>query len=226
MIVEDVVVREGVAVDHQRWDRFVSLSGVGFVVLYLAGFGLIGEVGGTSTPSAAEIGDLFSADPTRTLVGAYLSLLSLVFLLLFVGSLRSTLRIAEGANGRLSATASGGGVAVAAVLAVGFAVIVGAAMRADSVEGLSPDVGLVFYDIYQATLVATAVGFAVLIGSTAVVAFRTKGFPGWLAWASAIVAIGLITPIGFFFVFLALMWVFIASIWLFVSARTQSDQHS
>jgi hypothetical protein len=36
----------------------------------------------------------------------------------------------------------------------------------------------------------------------------------------------LITPIGFFFVFLALMWVFIASIWLFVSARTQSDQQS
>jgi hypothetical protein len=209
---------------EQRWDRFASLAGVGFVVLYFAGFGLIGEVRGTSTPSAAEIGDLYSADPSRTMAGAYLSLLSLVFLLVFVGSLRSTLRMAEGASSRLAATASSGGVAVVAVLAVGFAVIVGAAMRADSVEGLNPDVGLVFYDIYQATLMASAVGFAVLIGSTAVVAFRTKKIPGWLAWTSAVISIGLITPIGFFFVFVALLWVLIVSIWLYVNARTLSDQ--
>jgi hypothetical protein len=209
---------------EQRWDRFASLAGVGFVVLYFAGFGLIGEVRGTSTPSAAEIGDLYSADPSRTMAGAYLSLLSLVFLLVFVGSLRSTLRLAEGASGRLAATASSGGVVVVAVLAVGFAVTVGAAMRADSVEGLSPDVGLVFYHTYQATLVATAVGFAVLIGSTAVVAFRTKKIPGWLAWTSAIISFGLITPIGFFFVYLALLWVFIVSVWLYVNARTLSDQ--
>ena len=104
-MVDEVGAREGGAV-NQGWYRFVSLSGVGFVVLYFAGFGLIGEVSGTSTPSGAEVVALLASDPIKGLVGSYLSLLSLVFLLVFIGALRSTLRLAEGGDGWLSATAS------------------------------------------------------------------------------------------------------------------------
>ena len=166
---------------------------------------------------------MLSANLARTIIGAYLSLLSLVFLLWFVGALRSNLRQTEGGTGRLSATAFGGGISVAAVLAVGFMLVGQAAARANSVEGLSPDVGIVFYDHYRATLVTTAVGFAVLIGATAVIGLRTKKLPDWLAWASAIIAVGLITPVGFIFVYLALVWVFVTSIWLFVSTRSFDD---
>lgn len=209
---------------EERWERIATLTGAGFTAFYFIGFGLIGEVSETSTPSPTEIADLFAANPTRTLVGAYLSLLSLVFLLWFVGSLRSSLRLAESGSGRLSAIAFGGGVSVTAVLAVGFALVGGAAFRADSVEGLNPETGLVFYDVYRAMVgMAAPVGFAVLIGATAVVGFRTKKLPGWLSWLSVIIAFGLMTPAGFFFVFFALAWVFMTSIWLFVAARPSTD---
>jgi hypothetical protein len=220
-------VDEGSLAVDIRLDRVSALTGAGFTVLYFIGFGLIGEISETATPSGSEVVELLSAHPLQTMVGAYLSLLSLVLLLWFVGRLRSTLREWEGSTGRLSATAFSGGSVVAAVLAVGFIVIGQAAARADSAGGLSPEVGIVFYDLYRSALVASAVGFAVLIGATAVIAFRSSEVPGWLAWISAVVAIGLITPVGFFFVLLALFWVLVASIWLFArstsSPETQTD---
>ena len=74
------------------WERVVPLAGVAFVVLSVVGFALIGEVGRTSTPSPEQINDLLSDRPTLRVIGSYLSLLAVPFLVLFAASIYQTLR--------------------------------------------------------------------------------------------------------------------------------------
>jgi hypothetical protein len=205
------------------WQRLAPLTGAAFVVLYFVGFLLIGEVGETSTPAPSEIVDLIEDGPVQVLVGAYLSLVSAAFLLWFAGILRATLRVGEGDPGRFSAVAFGGGVAAATAMSIGFALMAQAALRAESDEGIAPETALVFYDLYRAVLVGPVpIGFAALIGATAVVSFRTQVFPSWLTWSSAVVAVGLVSPLLFIFVIVGFIWVLVVSIWLFVQGGKDS----
>jgi hypothetical protein len=205
-----------------RWDRMAPLAGAASVVLYFVGFALIGEVGSTATPSSEQVVDLLEDGPVQIIVGVYISLVSVALLIWFVASLRSRLSVAEGGTGRLAATAFGGGLVAATALAVGFGSIGQAAFRAESDEGIHPEVAVVFYDLYRAILgSAVPIGFGVLIGATAIVAFRTQVFPSWLVWSSVVVAIGSVSPLLFFFVFIALIWVLVVSIWLFIDGRKE-----
>ena len=42
-----------------------------------------------------------------------------------------------------------------------------------------------------------AISLAVFIGATAIVSLRFALFPSWFGWASALVAIGLLTPFAY-----------------------------
>jgi hypothetical protein len=213
----------GFLVSVSWWQRLAPLTGAGFVVLYFTGSGLIGQVGSTSTPTTAEIVDLLEDGPVKVLVGAYLSLVAAALLIWFAGVIRARLRAGEGETGYFSAVAFGGGVAAATAMSIGFAVMAQAALRAESDEGIDPEVALVFYDLYRSILGGPApIGFAALIGATAVVSFRTRVFPRWLTWSSAIIAVGLISPLLFIFVVVAFIWVLVVSIWLFIAGGKDS----
>jgi hypothetical protein len=60
---------------------------------------------------------------------------------------------------------------------------------------------------------------AVFIGATSVISLRTSMFPKWFGWASAIIALGLLSPIGYFVLAFALMWLLGVSIALFRKGR-------
>ena len=201
-----------------RWERGVPLAGVVFALLIFIGFGLIGQVGRTSTPSAEQIDDLLTDRAPLRLFGVYLSLVAIPFLVLFSGRLYSSLRIVGSGTRWLSMVSFAGGVVAAAPLLVGFAAIGQATIRADSAEGLGPDSAIVFYDLYRSLLTASAMGFAIFIGAAAVESYRTRAFPRWLSWTSGAVAIGLVSPLFFFFVFIAIIWVLAVSVWLFREA--------
>lgn len=206
-----------------RLDRVAPLAGAASIVLYFAGFALIGEVGSTATPSSEQVVDLLEDSPVQIIVGVYISLVSVALLIWFVAILHSRLRIAEGGTGWLAATAFGGGLVAATALAVGFASIGQAAFRAESDDGINPEVAVVFYDLYRAILgSAVPIGFGVLIGATAIVTFRSQAFPAWLVWSSVVVAIGSVSPLLFIFALIALIWVLVVSIWLFIDSRREA----
>jgi hypothetical protein len=201
------------------------LTGAASIILYFVGFALIGEVGGTSTPSAEEVVDLLEDSPVQVLAGAYISLVSVALLVWFAARVRSTLFNVEGGTGRLSAAAFGGAVVAAAAMAVGFASIGQAALRADSARGIDPTAATLYYDLYRALLGGPLpVGMAVFIGATAAVSLRSALLPSWLAWASVAVAIGCVSPLLFIFAFIALVWVLVLSIWLFFDGRGESSR--
>lgn len=199
------------------WARFAPLTGVAFVALALAGSLTVGQF--SYLPATDEIASFFARSSTRVQFGAYLAAVSAPFLIWFSGSLRSRLRAAEGASGRLSAVAFGGGVAGAATIAVAFAILAAAGARGGTEGGLAPAAATVLYDVYGSLVgLAAPVSLAALVGATSVVALRTDALPSWLAWTSAVVALGLLSPFGYVFIGLAFLWVLTVGLMLFGSS--------
>jgi hypothetical protein len=196
------------------WRRVAPLSGAVSIVLYFVGFALIGEVRGTASPSPDRVVDLLEGAPVQILIGAYISLVSVLLLLWFVVTLRSRLQVAGGGTGGFASLALAGGILAAAGMAVGFASIGQAAFRAED-EAIDPQIATILYDLYRAMLSGPMpIGFAALIGASAIVSFRCELFPSWLKWASVVVAVAAVSPLMFFAALFALAWVFVTSIWL------------
>jgi hypothetical protein len=191
------------------------LTGVVSVVLLVAAVVVYGNY--EYLPSGQNIKLFLEEHATRVYVGGYLGLLSAFFLLWFVGTIRTRLRVAEGQPGRVSALAFGGGVAAATVIIVGFSALVAAGQRAGAAGGIGTETATALFDLYGQLLgIGAAIALAVLLEGTAVVSFRTGVLPRWLAWVSGVVALGLLTPISYIFLGVALIWLVVVSILFYV----------
>ncbi|MBW8012927.1 MAG: hypothetical protein FVQ83_17050 [Chloroflexi bacterium] len=193
--------------NDSRLEKLAPLSGALAVVLMMAGAGMLGVY--DYLPSAEKLQGIFSDNSTNLITAGYLGLFSAALLLWFSGNVYSALREREGSDGRLSMVAFGGGVASGVAMGVAFSAILGIGARAGAVGGISGDVAVALYDLYGTILgQMLAFTFAVFIGAAAVVSLRTGMFPAWFGWASALIAIGLLTPLGYFVLFFTLIWLF------------------
>jgi hypothetical protein len=173
-------------------DQLAPLTGLAVFPLGLAG--LIVWEGPADRPELDASPDAILAyfgDRDPVILGGFLVMLSAVFFLWFVGSLRAFLRPAEGDAGRVSAIAYGGGVVTAALILAFPAANVAGALFA---EQLSPDGAQTLYLFGDVFLYPAAMAAAVLIAATAVVALRTKALPSWLGWPSLVLALWLLIP--------------------------------
>jgi hypothetical protein len=206
-----------------KLERLAPLTGVVFVVLFVVGAVLSLKSG--FLPPGDEIKSFYEDSSTNVRVGGYLMQLSAVFLLWFVGSLRVKLRSAEAKPGRLSAVAFGGGVAVAAVIMVSQAATIAGAARGSTDEGVAVETAVALFD-FTGVMMGSALplAWAVVLGATAIVSFRTNVFARWLSWATAVVAVGLLIPeVNFLLVGLALPWALVVSIVLYRSNRMSTQ---
>jgi len=201
-----------------RTERLAPLSGVASIALL-----------GVSTvlfdfyeylPAPGDIQAHLLDNDTAVTIAGYLGMLAAALLFWFASSLRSTLRAAEGGDGRVSNIAFGGAVGAAVLFVAAYSVMIAAGARAGSDSGISADSAAITYDVY-ATLVGGGVALAlgVAIGAFAVVAFRTRVMPRWAAWASAIIAVGAISPASYVFLGLAAAWVVYVSVTLYMAGR-------
>lgn len=202
-----------------RLDRVAPLTGLVTIILLLAGTFLIGLY--DFLPPAEKIADHLGANPDRVYVGSYLAALSAFFLIWFAGRVRAALREREGGDGWVSEVAFGGGVAGGVMVLLTFTSIGSTALRAGTEAGISPIGAITLYDFWsQLGGLAFPVSMAVFIGATAVVSLRTSLFPGWFGWASALIALGLLTPFSYAVISLGMVWVLVVSIWLYVRGRS------
>jgi hypothetical protein len=132
-------------------------------------------------------------DETLAFVATYRSELraqSLLFVLSagayvwFFGSLRSFLLRAEGQTARLSTVAFGAGVVWAGLQMMFQSAQVALAM-APSGE-LEPALAALISDLTYALSVIAYVPMAVMLAAVALVSLRTRAFPAWLGWLSAV----------------------------------------
>ena len=209
--------------NRSRLERMAPLTGVVSVVLLIVGAVVISNY--DYLPPAEEVAEFLNGNPSRVCTGAYFASISAFFMIWFAGSVRSALIEREGGTGRLSTVAFGGGVAAAAAMGTSFIAIMSAGLRAGAPGGITPVGAVTMFDFWgQVMGQLFAISLAVLIGATAVVSLRAAVFPTWFGWASATVAIGLLSPIAYIMLAFAVVWLLVVSIWLYVRGAKGGEQ--
>lgn len=179
-----------------RAERYAPFAAIVFAVLGVIATILTVPDSPDWDAPAQEILTYYNDQQDEVRWGSYLYTAAGAFLLWFLGSLRAFLARAEAAPNRLTALAYGAGVAGTALLFASGAPSFAAALRAD--EGhLTPDTALVLWDLSTFLYVMALVPIAVLLVATGLHAMRTGSLPRWLAIASFVIAVGLVSPIGF-----------------------------
>lgn len=208
--------------DKSRTEQVAPLSGAVFFLLALGAALLVNNY--EYLPPASDLQSFFTDSSGRLQVAGYLGAASGVFLIWFAGSVRSSLRPVEGGTGRLAAVAFGGGAIGGGLVAFAFSVLQVGGARGGNAAGIGPDAAMVVNDVYGSVIgVALPVALAAMIGAAAVVAFRTRAWPTWLAWVSAILALGSISPVAYIFVGIDFLWILYVSIWLFMMERRETS---
>jgi hypothetical protein len=168
-----------------NWERWGAASG--YLVFALGVAAAAFERGAPPANAPVEETLAFFAKYRRELLAqSLLFVLSAGAYLWFFGSLRSFLLRAEGETGRLSSVAFGAGVVWAGLQMVFQGVQVALAMGSDG--EVDPALAGMLGDLAYALSVIAYVPMAVLLAAVALVSLRTRAFPAWLGWLSAVAA--------------------------------------
>ena len=210
---------------QSTWERLAAGTGLGFVVLFVVAQ-VVNPVFDAVRDEASVVAEQLLANQARALGSASAGVLAALALVWFAGTLRSTLRQAEGGTGRLSEVAFAG-----AVMA-GVAILASSALTRTAAEfvrrqGDAEAARLAESLAGSAMGFATSCGLALLVGATLVIALRHRAIPRWLTWVGAVgAALSLIPiyPIFVFGVLIVLFWVAALSIVLIhrVGRRVES----
>ena len=191
--------------------KFTSLTGLISVVL-LVGGNLIFSVY-DYLPSAERLVEVFNENPLVAQVSGYVVTLAAFFMIWFAGGFYKVLRKQEGESPLFSVIAFSGGVGSGLALLIGYSAIITAGARAATGGGISSGEAVTLYDFYSHIMGQMfPVTFALFMGASAVVSLRSGLFPAWLGWVSLVIALGLLTPIGYIVIILALLWLLIMSL--------------
>lgn len=194
----------------QTRGSLAPLTGVVFVLLFVASFIVVGDAPDANDP-VQEVVSFYTENDAETTIGALLFGVGAVFFLFFVGSLRSVLRTAEGGTGWLSNVAFAGGI----VAAAGMLIFAGLGFTlGDVAEDLDPGavqaINALSFDLFF----PLAGGIVVLLFASGLVSVRTEVLPRWLGWAGLVIAVASFTPAGFFAFLASIAWVLVVSILL------------
>jgi hypothetical protein len=201
---------------RSRWERLAPLTGAVFFALIAAVF-VLDNNSPDANDSTASVVSYWTTHHSRAVVAGLLGSLAVVFLIWFASSLRSAMLRYEGGTGRLSMLAFSG------TLLVAFGGAIGSSL--DFVLGdVSVDLHNGHADFVIQTLSALdgdfflpfVGGLLVLMVSSAVLTFRHGALPKWLGWVSVVIAIALVTPLGFIGFLASLVWILVVSILLYL----------
>ena len=186
-----------VAADHvpprsRRWVQMGAAGGVAFVVLQIVGQYLIAGASDASEPAfdapTADIVTFFDAQNAGVVkLGSYLTTLSVIPFLWFLGVLWSTLRRAEGDPPWLSVTAVGSGVIVSMGIALG-----GSWELAVHRRDYDPETLRLLFDHANLAFANLWVMCASLALAASTLFVVRRALPRWLGWLGIVSAIGLL----------------------------------
>jgi hypothetical protein len=177
---------------YARLEQIGAAGGIAFVALQMASQALI-QVGGGEPPfdaPAETIAAYFMArDSQLFAAGEYLSSLSLIAFLWFLGSLWAALRRAEGEGGQLAFIAAASGVTLVATVAGGSGwPLVVFRQR----EGMDPQIARLLFDQGNFAFANAWVMLASLLLAAGILGIRAGALPRWLGWAGVAIAGGLL----------------------------------
>jgi hypothetical protein len=167
-----------------------AAAGIAYPVLQMAAQGLI-QIGGSEPPFSASAQDILAFFQARNLalfqVGGYISVLSVVVFIWFLGALWDTLHNEEGGTGWLSMIAIGSGVATAAALNEGGWSL--AVFRLN--DGIDPQIARLLFDQGNFNFANSWVTVGSMVLAAGLILKRSNRFPSWFGWVSILLAVGL-----------------------------------
>lgn len=198
------------------------MAGILFPIMQMTAQVLI-QIGGAEPAFSAPAPEILSffqnRDPTLFAVGEYLSILSLIVFIWFVGALWSQMRAIEGESGLLSAVTLGSGLVTAAALIGGGGWSL--AMFRIS-EGLEADTARLLFDQGNLTFANIWVTLGGMVLAAGLLFNRSSAFPGWLGWSSLLLAVALFlartiwtSQIAFLPYALFLLWMIVMGVLLY-----------
>lgn len=193
--------------------RLVPLTGAAFFVLILAALLIEGSPPSANDPTE-EVVRWWTDNDTRSLVAAQLGGLAAALLVWFGGSMRATLRRAEGEPGRVAAIAFGGFLMAGTGLASIWGFDGAAAETAGDVPAEVTHTLSVLTELFY---IPFTMGLLVALVATSVVILRHGGLlPRWLGFVTIVIAIPFLTPIGFIAAIPTAIWILFVSVRLFL----------
>jgi hypothetical protein len=204
-----------------RLKKIGAIAGIAFPVLQMTAQGFI-QIGGAEpafTASAPVILEFFkNRDTTFFAIGEYISTISLIVFLWFVGVLWSELWAAEGKPGWLSMVAFGSGLVTASALSTaGWRL---AMFRIN--EGLEPQMAQLLFDLGNMNFANIWVALGGMVLAAGIIFLGSGTFPKWLGWGSIVLAAGLLlarvvwtSPVAFAPYVLYWVWMIVLGIRMF-----------
>jgi hypothetical protein len=168
--------------DDTRWERYGALGGIVFVVLVVASIVVTGG-NAMASDSVSKIVKYFNDNQDGIKVGAFLSVIASVPIIVWAGSLWSRLHRVGDVHNRLAL------IAVLGLLIGGVGNLTQTAVNA----GVALELNTItrnnvkfFFVLSQAFGAGGLVGIAVLVLAVSVAAFRLGAFPRWVGFLGAI----------------------------------------
>lgn len=180
--------------NEKQWEQLGAATGIVFVVL------LVISVLGTPMPPdlnepSLKFAQWFKDHQDGIRTATFIGVIASFFFLWFLGSLRSFLRDAEGGSGRLASVTFAGGVATAALAAVGGTCLTVGALR----PATSPFILQTLFDLNFYVLAVGAFTLVAYLAAGSVVILRTRALPAWLGWIGVASALAqLLTALAIF----------------------------
>lgn len=196
-----------------RVARFVPLTGLIFVALAVAGGLAIGNTP-DSDATLAKVTHFYSVHHNRIFASGILWAYAAIFLAFFGATLWSRVRAAG-----LWPVLSAGTIVGTAVASLGFLLFAGVDFALGDLGNKTNVSGQAIQSLHaltDGTFLPVAAGIEILLWGVGLAAVRGAILPRWLAWIALVIAVLMVTPIGFFAVLAFLIWTIIVSIWLAV----------
>lgn len=203
------------------WERLAALAGVAAVALWVIGI-LIQE--STDMPGDEPTGEQvlawYSGEENAILAGGFVFMLGALLFLVFLGALRVRLLAAEGPVGFLTAIAFGAGLGVAILLLMLPAADMAGALSNDELTG---DAALALNSLGDMFFIGAELSGALLLIAAGLLFIRTRLLPGWLGWASLVLAlVMLVPPVGWAGLLLGLpLWTVLVSVLLWMRPASE-----
>jgi len=199
---------------RSRWDY---VSGILFVVLFVVAFLFTDDAG--NSPSEVTSFYTDSANQTKQFTAFFIFLAAMLSFLWFLGTLRAVLFRAEGGDAPLTAVAFASGISFAVLMIAALTFFSSPAfMASDDNFQFDPNTADFMLDVGYGLFVAALVLASLLLLSVALIAYRSRFVPIWVAWLSVPAAIALLFGVFFIPIFVLLLWVLIVSVVMLVRA--------
>lgn len=179
--------------NETRWQRMACASGIVYFILAFVAFVLFEVDFPSIGDSADQVRSFIDESGSKLEIQSALGLMSVVFLLWWVGAVRATIARVEGGTGLLAGIAFAGGVSLA-ILLVASVGIQGQVLFTDFNE-LQPTDGTLeaiplMFIIGGGLIGVTTAARAVFFGAIGFAALRHRAFPIWTGWVSIVLSLG------------------------------------